>query len=64
MKNLNSGGTKSGKISRMKSYEEIDAELEYSKDKFASEDFLDSLLFWLVLVILTIAYILWKNYPK
>ena len=37
---------------------------DYAKDKFASEDFLDSLLFWTVLVILTIAYILWKNYPK
>lgn len=36
-------------------------ELDYSKDKFASEDFLDSLLFWNVLVILTISHILWKN---
>lgn len=40
------------------------SDIDYSKDKFANEDFLDSLLFWIVLVILTIAYILWKNYPK
>lgn len=52
---------KGGKITRMKSYYERDAELDYAKDKFASENFLDSLIFWTVLVILIIAYILWKN---
>lgn len=39
-------------------------ESDYAKDKFASKNFLGSLMFWTVLVILTIAYILWKNYPK
>ena len=54
MKNLNSGGNKSGK-------RKMTPEKEYSKDKMGG-DF--PLLEVVIVIILIIAYILWKNYPK
>jgi hypothetical protein len=35
-------------------------EIDYSKDKFASERFLDSLMFWVIVVVLVTAWYLLK----